>query len=70
MPVQLTFHRGRYHGDWVADDGGAGSGTLTILFKNMREIALPDIKASVAETVFINYVSPDTYQIAQDIVEI
>ena len=46
----------------------AVSGTLTILFKNVREIALHDIKASAAETVFINYVSPDTYQIAQDIV--
>ena len=69
MPVQLTFHRGRYHGDWVADDAESGSGTLTILFKNVREIALHNIKASAAETVFINYVSPDTYQIAQDIVD-
>ena len=38
MPVQLTFHRGRYHGDWVADDADAGFGTLTILFKKLREI--------------------------------
>ena len=69
MPVQLTFHRGRYHGDWVADDAESGSGTLTILFQKLREIALHNIKASAAETVFINYVSPDTYQIAQDIVD-
>ena len=34
----------------------------------MREIA-HDVKASAAETVFVNYVSPDAYQFAQDIVD-
>ena len=69
IPVQLPFHRGRYPGDWVVDDAEAGYGTLTILFKNVREISLNGIRASAAETVFINNVSPDTYQIAQDIVD-
>ena len=67
--MQLTFQRGNYTGHWVEGSPGSGSGSLEILFKGVQEIVLHDKTETAAEIGFINYATPDTRQIAQDLVD-
>ena len=71
MTMQLTFRRGHYTGHWV--EGNAeyikevtgfyppgGSGSLRIFFNDKEVTHLHDVTEKTAETVFTDYVRPDT----------
>ena len=67
--MQLTFQRGNYTGHWVEGSPGSGSGSFEILYKGVQEIVLHDKAETAAEIGFTNYATPDTRQIAQDLVD-
>ena len=81
MAVQLTFHRGNYTGNWVEDEPTeltrlvdeahnlppGGSGSLRIFFNDKEVTHLHDVTEKTTETVFTDYVRPDTQEIAERI---
>ena len=78
MTMQLTFHRGHYTGHWVEDNPEyikevtgfyppGGSGSLRIFFNDKEMTHLHDVTEKSAETVFTDYVRPDTQEIAERI---
>ena len=78
MTMQLTFHRAHYTGHWVEDNPGyikevtgfyppGGSGSLRIFFNDKEVTHLHDVTEKTAETVFTNYVRPDSQEIAERI---
>ena len=78
MTMQLTFHRGHYTGHWVEDNPEyikevtdfyppGGSGSLRIFFNDKEVMHLHDVTEKTAETVFTDYVRPDTQEIAKHI---
>jgi hypothetical protein len=83
MTKQLTFQRGNYTGNWVADEAtiighviadkfgpdAQRSGSLQILFKGEREIILYGKTEQAAENVFSDYVTPDHRHLAEEAFE-
>ena len=78
MTMQLTFRRGHYTGHWVEDNAEyikevtgfcplGGSGSLRIFFNDKEVTHLHDVTEKAAETVFTDYVRPDTQEIAERI---
>ena len=82
MTMQLTFHRGNYTGHWVEDKQTeraenikevtgfyppGGSSSLRIFFNDKEVTHLHDVTEKTAETVFTDYVRPDTQEIAERI---
>ena len=78
MTMQLTFRRGHYTGHWVEDNPEyikevtgfyppGGSGSLRIFFNDREVTHLHDVTEKTAETVFTDYVRPDTQEIAERI---
>ena len=78
MTMQLTFRRGHYTGYWVEDNAEyikevtgfyppGGSGSLRIVFYDKEVTHLHDITEKTAETIFTDYVRPDTQEIAERI---
>ena len=76
--MQLTFRRGHYTGHWVEDNAEyikevtgfyspGGSGSLRIFFNDKEVTHLHDVTEKTAETVFTDYVRPDTQEIAERI---
>ena len=65
MTMPLTFHRANYTGYWV--EHSPRSGSLRIFFNDKEVTHLHDVTEKTAETVFIDYVRPDTQEIAERI---
>jgi hypothetical protein len=76
--MQLTFRRGHYTGQWVAENveyvkeetgfyPPGGSGSLRIFFNDKEVTHLHDITEKSAGTIFTDYVRPDTQEIAERI---
>lgn len=63
--MQLTFHRANYTGYWV--EHSPRSGSLRIFFNEEEVTHLHDVTEKTAETVFTDYVRPDTQEIAERI---